>query len=262
MDPLRLIIFFIGLLVIAGIYLYFRDPVQKPEKDTTEPASNDKPGLLENLKELLPRKQGVQSAPEHRFGPQISLEDVDSVGAIKVHGSELATDDLAEDVHIGWDSMTPVAPQDELLMVFNILAKTDQVFDGEQIQSAALHAGFKLGDMQIFHYQADTLSSTAPTVCSFANVLKPGDFSAITSDDFTTPGISLFAQLPGPLDARDTFKLVLDKAHSLAESLNGELCDETRSILTEQSIGHLKEKVEAFRFKQQMAAMKQRRQER
>ena len=55
---------------------------------------------------------------------------------------------------------------------------------------------------------------------------------------------------------------LLDKAHALAESLGGEVCDETRSILTEQTIGHIKEKVEAFRFKQQMAAMKQRRHER
>ena len=59
--------------------------------------------------------------------------------------------------------------------------------------------------------------------------------------------------------SREAFKLILDKAHKLAELLGGELCDETRSMLTEQTIGHIKEKVEAFRFKQQMAAMKQQR---
>lgn len=258
MDKLRLIIFFIGLAVIAGIYLRYREPKQSSD----DAVPDDKSSLLDKLKVLLPRKQGSQTNQDSRIGPQISIEDVDSLGAIKVHGSEVTEDELAEGVHIGWDSMTPVSPQDELLIVFNILAKPEQVFTGVQIQSAATQTGFVYGDMQIFHYHADKLSNDAPAVCSFANLLQPGHFAGIETDEFTTPGISLFAQLPSPLEAREAFKLTLDKAHVLAESLGGELCDETRSILTEQTIGHIKEKVEAFRFKQQMAAMKQRRHER
>jgi len=258
MDTLRLIILFIGLAVIAGIYLRFREPKQKSD----ESIPDDKASFLDKLKEFLPRKQDTQSAQDNRIGPQISLEDVDSLGAIKVHGSEVTKGELAEGVHVGWDSMTPVAPQDELLMVFNILAKAEQVFIGRQIQEAATQTGFVYGDMKIFHYHADKLSDGAPAVCSFANLLQPGHFGEIDSGEFSSPGISLFAQLPGPLEARETFKLTLDKAHKLAELLGGELCDETRSMLTEQAIGHIKEKVEAFRFKQQMAAMKQRRHER
>lgn len=258
MDTLRLIIFLIGLAVIAGIYLRFREPKQKLD----ESISDDRTSLLDRLKGLLPRKRDSQSEHEHRIGPQISLEDVDSIGSINVHDSKVTKDELARGVHIGWDSMTPVAAQDELILVFNILARPEQVFTGQQIQAAANQTDFTFGDMKIFHHHAAMLSPNAPPVCSFANLLQPGHFDEIELDGFSCPGISLFAQLPGPLEAREAFKLLLDKAHSLAELLSGELCDETRSVITEQAIAHIKEKVEAFRFKQQMAAMKQRRHER
>ena len=256
MDPLRLIILFFGLAVIAGIYLRYR----QPGPSSTETPATDKPSLFETLKSLLPQKKVAQPDEDHRLGPKISLDDVDAIGAIKVHGSDLSEAELSETVNIGWDSMTPVAPQDEMLIVFNILARPGQVYSGSQIREAAEQAGFQFGDMQIFHYHGETLSSDAPAVCSFANLLQPGHFEQIDSDGFTTPGISLFARLPGPLEARDTFNLTLDKAYALASSLGAILCDESRSILSEQTIGHIKEKVEAFRFKQKMAAMKRRQQ--
>jgi len=255
MDPLRLVIFLIGLAVIAGVYLRYREPSQSSD----DAPSVDKPSMLEKLKALWPAKSAEQEGDEHRLGPQISLEDVDSLGTIKVHSSEVTADELADSVHIEWDSMTPVAAKDECIIVLNILARPGEYFAADNIQNAAAQAGFKLGDRQVFHYYSDKLSDQAPPVCSFANAVEPGHFAAIASADFTSPGISLFARLPGPLDARETFRLMLDKAHGLASSLGGVLCDESRSILSDQTIGHLKEKVEAFRFKQQMAAMKQRR---
>ena len=251
MDPLRLIILFIGLAVIAGIYLRYREPGQSDNSMAQAKAS-----LLEILKGLLPKAKPDQ---EDRIGPEISLEDVESLGVIKVHGSEVRADELEEDMHIGWDSLTPVAPKDECIIVFNILAKPGEVFDAEAIQSAASAAGFQLGEKRIFEYRTGKMSEQTPAVCSFANAVEPGHFDALDSTDFTSPGICLFAQLPGPLEARETFKLTLDKAHGLASSLGGILCDETRSILSEQTVSHIKEKVEAFRFKQQMAAMQQRR---
>jgi len=268
MDPLRLIILLIGLVVIAGIYLRYREPASKskPEPDTAESSDDDggsdKVAWLDGLKTLLPRRKHAHDEPDHRIGPQISMEDVESLGLIKVHSNTITSDELAEGMHIAWDSMTPVAPQDELLIVFTVLAHSGEVFPGKMIRQAAQQAGFEYGDMHIFHYYADRLSDSAPAVCSFANIVQPGHFEMIDQADFTSPGISLFAQLPGPLEAREAFKELLGKAHMLADLLGGELCDETRSILTEQSIGHIKEKVEAFRFKQQMAAMKQRRHER
>ncbi|MDH5446227.1 MAG: cell division protein ZipA C-terminal FtsZ-binding domain-containing protein [Gammaproteobacteria bacterium] len=252
MDPLRLIILFIGLVVIAGIYLRYREPKQS---DSSAPPE-DKPSLLDTLRDILPSRKSGQ---DERDEPDISMEDVESFGSFQAHGSEVKSDDIETGIHVGWDSMTPVDPKDEVLIVFNILAKPGEQFHGPDIQTAAIESGFKLGDKDIFDYRNEKMNSSSPAVCSFANAIEPGHFAALESEEFASPGISLFAQLPGPLDARETFKLTLDKAHGLASSLGGILCDESRSILSEQTVGHIKEKVEAFRFKQQMAAKQQRR---
>ena len=251
MDPLRLIILLVGLLVIAGIYLRYREP-KRPD-DSAEKQSFS---ILETIKNLLPEKRSV----ENDFtGPDISLEDVEALGAFKAHGGELSAEDLDDSMQLGWDSMTPVEPKDECILVFNILAKPGEQFRSGDIKLAADANGFFLGSRQIFDYRKDTNKPKSPVICSFVNAVEPGHFAALESAEFSTPGISLFAQLPGPLEARETFKLTLDKAHDLASSLGGILCDESRSILSEQTVSHLKEKVEAFRFKQKMAAMKQRR---
>jgi cell division protein ZipA len=66
-------------------------------------------------------------------------------------------------------------------------------------------------------------------------------------------------QLPGPVDARTAFEQTLKLGRILAEKLDADLCDETRSVLSLQSIEHLKEKIEAYRFKTRMAKIQQHR---
>jgi cell division protein ZipA len=72
---------------------------------------------------------------------------------------------------------------------------------------------------------------------------------------FDTPGLVLYLHLPAPVEAREAFDILIEKGRKLAEVLEGDLCDETRSVLTNQTIGHLKEKVEAYRFKQKMTQL-------
>lgn len=258
MDTLRLIILFIGLLLIAGVYLWYREP----KTHANEIPPDEHPSFLTRLKALFFRHHTKHRGQDNRIGPPISIEDVESIGTIKVHGGELTEDELVGEVRVGWDSMTPVASKDELLIVLTVLARPGQKFSGRLLRQAARQTGFEYGDMQIFHCRVPGRPGNAPPVCSFANLLKPGHFARIDSEGFETPGISLFCQLPGPLEAREAFRLTLSRAQALAELLDGEVCDETRSILTEQTISHLKEKVEAFRFKQKMAAMQQHKKER
>ena len=54
-------------------------------------------------------------------------------------------------------------------------------------------------------------------------------------------------------------KKTVNLGKSLAEQLQGDLCDDSRSVLTMQTIEHLKEKVEAHIFKARMNQIKQHR---
>ncbi len=60
-------------------------------------------------------------------------------------------------------------------------------------------------------------------------------------------------QLPGPTECRKALETLLEVSKRLADALSGELCDENRSVLTQQTIPHLKDKVETYRLKQQTA---------
>lgn len=256
MDMLRLTLLIVGLIVIVAIYLYYREP----SDDKATPVT-DKPSFITKLKALFSRQSSsaTEDDDEAWIRPKVTEEDFAELGHIVARRSNSEDESLDEEMHIDWDSSTPVAPEDELVLVFHIMAGQDNVFMGESLQSAFDQAGFIYGDKQIYHYYGEGLNPEGEAVCSITNVLEPGYFEPKQFSDFTTPGLTLFMQLPGPVEARRAFDTTLAKAKQLANLLEAELRDESRNGLTDQSIGHMKEKVEAFRFKQQVAALKQRR---
>ena len=90
-------------------------------------------------------------------------------------------------------------------------------------------------------------------VFSIANAIEPGFFEISQLKSVSTPGLALFLQLPGPVECRKALNSLLEISKRLADALSGELCDENRSVLTQQTISHIKDKVDAYRLKQQAA---------
>jgi len=81
---------------------------------------------------------------------------------------------------------------------------------------------------------------------SLANALKPGIFDLDDMTSFQTRGITLFMILPGPKEPLKSYKLMLDTAQHLASELNGQLVDNSRSVLTQQTIQHFSEQIQDF----------------
>jgi len=256
MDPLRLILLFMGLAIIAGLYLYYRDP-----KDSADLLFDDKLSPFERIKSIF-KSESRSSGEDDRIGPKISDEDFEQLGPMVAQRSADESEELDEEIHIGWDDSVDIDPGEEVVLVFHVLAHEGKLLSGTSIRDAAEQTGFSHGAMQIFHFFGNQKVAEGNAICSIANAIEPGNFDLANINDLTTPGISLFMQLPGPIEGRQAFELTINKAKEIAGLLDSELCDESRNILTEQSIGHMKEKVEAFRFKQQVAAMKQRRHDR
>ena len=75
------------------------------------------------------------------------------------------------------------------------------------------------------------------------------------SQDFVamldSTGLCLF---PASAWGAPQYQQMLDAARTVAEDLNGTLCDETRSTLTPQSINHLRERIADFRRRQMLKA--------
>jgi len=146
-----------------------------------------------------------------------------------------------------------------LVIVINLLARPGLKFKGEKILRSVENSGLKYGEMDIFHFtSASTSLNSEPDeassnlhMFSLTNIVNPGTFDKSKMSTLTTPGLSLFMQLPGPEDGIKTFEKMLNIAQNLKKELDGELCDETRSALTYQTISHLKERIKEYCFKYQ-----------
>lgn len=133
----------------------------------------------------------------------------------------------------------------EEVIIINVMAPRGQEFDGSQLLQILLRQGMRLGHMSIFHRHADN-SGSGPVMFSMANMVKPGTFDMASMESFTTPGVSLFTQLPSRLPHMRNFDLMLETAQCLRDELGGELKDENRSDLTRQTIEHYRQRIRDF----------------
>jgi cell division protein ZipA len=112
------------------------------------------------------------------------------------------------------------------------------------------NAGLRFGDMDIFHYFIE--EGDGESIFSVANLVEPGTFNLENLDEMSTPGLTLFLKLPGPVEDIKAFDGFIDVAMQLKESLGAELRDKKRNILSKQMIGHMREEILADTLKRRM----------
>jgi len=134
------------------------------------------------------------------------------------------------DLNVATEQEAPAVP--DRVIVVHILAKQGQTFYGADVLSSLLHQGLQFGDMNVFH----SLDANNKSIFSLLNAVEPGIFDLSTMEDLKTPALLLMMTLPNPLPALEAYDGMLETARSLATSLDGRLCDETRSVLTRQAI--------------------------
>ncbi len=135
---------------------------------------------------------------------------------------------------------------DKLIISHTILSKS-KPFSGVQLFQALESAGLVYGEMKIYHYPCDE-SPESFALFSIANVVEPGTFDPQNPDALKTPGISMFMRLPTRMDNYEAYKKFIHVAQMIAAELDGELCDETRSQLTQQAISYKKEQIRKLNF--------------
>lgn len=255
MDTLRLILIGIGVLVIGSMLIYYWLTSKSPLK-ISRPESLKAFNLF-NKWRTKGSREPINQVRHRTYDDEPDADDIAALSGLTVPLNEPGID---------IDNLGPVsavnnaesAYTESLIIVLNVMAKKGKLFHGLDILNAMREQGMKFGEMNVFHAYAEESSSPVP-FCGLANTVEPGTFDIEHMTELETPGLSLFMQLPGPLEGRAAFERMLQLGRSLAESLGGELCDETHSVLTMQTIGHLKEKIEAYHFKQKMATIKKHR---
>ena len=135
------------------------------------------------------------------------------------------------------------------VLVINVVARETDGFKGPALLQNILESGLRFGDMDIFH-RHESMAGNGEVLFSMANAKKPGTFDLDDMDMFSTSVVSFFLQLPGPRHPKQAFDLMIAAARKLGTELNGELKDDTRSVLTAQTIEHYRQRIAEYERKQ------------
>ncbi|MEX0899899.1 MAG: cell division protein ZipA C-terminal FtsZ-binding domain-containing protein [Gammaproteobacteria bacterium] len=217
MTELRWILLAVGAAVLFAVWLYGRiakRPKRRPfDENLMDAVRDDDPPELNDVLE-----PGLSAAEIEALGRSLQREVRDDAG-----------DDASE----------------QLILTLHV--SRDRPIPGDILYPALLDEGLAFGRMDIFHHEAD---DGAGEVFSVANMVEPGTFNPLQPEGFATPGVSLFAVLPGPLAGGPTLERLLSCARGLAAEFNATVLDETRSALTKQTEAHLRERVAEFEARQ------------
>jgi cell division protein ZipA len=140
-------------------------------------------------------------------------------------------------------------PEYSEVLVINVVAKPEREFSGVDLLPVLLTSGLRFGDMSIFHRHIEA-DSRSPVLFSVANLVNPGTFDLNQINDFTTRGLCFFMTLPNVANSMQAFDKMLDVAQQVRITLDGDLKDDNRSVMTAQTIEHYRQRVRDFDLRQ------------
>jgi len=137
------------------------------------------------------------------------------------------------------------------VIVVHLIAHRGAPFAGNDLLRLLLESGLRYGQMNIFHRHI-TLDGRDELQFSMANAVEPGTFDLDTMEEKTFAGVTFFLKLPGATDALGALDKMLSICRRLASELDGDLKDEQHSVLTPQTMEHLRQRVQEFERRQRV----------
>lgn len=281
-TTLRIVLFVAGVIFLGGIYLY---EMRRRKRESTQARRRVTPRLdhgiqmsaaaaesedeeaesieglpdgdddLDESTELLDREEAEEDIDAFRIDdepiPGIDEPVAESEGGDK---EEPAEPPMEQQELFGFSAQeeSPVDVPD-LIIQINLRARKPP-FEGSAIEMAMQESGLILSPSAI--YQRLASDGSRKVLYNLASMVEPGVFPAGAMSDFSTPGLTLFVQLPGPGDSMMIFSDMLYTAERLAAMLEGDLQDESHSALTKQTIEHLRERIVEHKRQVQLARRK------
>lgn len=190
----------------------------KPAPETTDPETG-KPGTAE-----------VERAPADDAGASGTVDWLDAL-----EPGEPLEPDSPEHGRLPRGANTHV-------FILYVVAQAEEGFSGTDILETLLACDLRFGDMDFFH-RHERASGRGPIEFSVANMMKPGVFDIDNMEPLQTRGLMFFVTLPGPADMLKAFDYMYETVKVVAKSLGGDIQDETRSVITRQSLEHMRQQI-------------------
>jgi cell division protein ZipA len=269
-NGVRLILIVLGVALLVAIYLWDRftrrSKSKAPRKLKRKPRERREPGVVgpapdiddadewrvapEPVEDEPPVAQPEPAKERGLFGrsKRAEKERALSTGAAAIPSPEDRQPTLPFDEPA--PTPTPVAEEPPKILVINVVAKA-AYFGGPDLMRAAEEVGLEPGEWNIFHRPDD--HSPQQTLFSMASLVEPGSFPFGRMEGFSTPGLCLFTQLPGPRDGLAVYSDMLFSAERIAALLDGELQDEAHQLLTRDKIERVREEILQHKRRLQLA---------
>ncbi len=208
-----------------------------PANETPQPGDESRVAQSNRRSQLRPaRPPEPPKTPERRHSPRRLTPKVAPADTAEAnHKSQPRDSQQATDADQEKGTQTVYE-----LIVIHLLAPKSAVFSGPALVDSLRARGLKFGAMSIFH-RVDPMTKSRDY--SVVNMVEPGNFDLADLDNFVSPGLTFFMQLPGPEDPTAALQDMVDVARSLATELGGEVKDERMSVLTGQTVAHMRQRI-------------------
>lgn len=182
----------------------------------------------------LQQREVAHEAPEHDATPDLFAGENAATSGDEAE-SAMPENDIS-DSPTAWD----------MVIALTIMAPPSSVFTGRAVKAALDGHDMHFGDMQIYH--RFTPGPRRQVLFSAANILDPGTLLPDKFVSMSTPGLLLFARLPGPVNGMALFDDLLDTARGMSDRLGGILCDDQRQPLDDETLEAMRARILDFQM--------------
>jgi len=233
-SNLRWILILVGIAIITGIILF-----GNPDKKRKPRASRKRIHA-----ERIRGEPGLDSEPEGEqqgAGRQSELAIGDPDGSNARVEPRFDASDSGMAQHDDPDAAQAPAP--DIIVTLFLQTRDNHFISGVELLDVSLKLGLVFGEQGIFHriHEEDL-----EPVFSMANLTNPGAFDKNAWNTMEIKGVTMFMTLPGPRNALDAWDSMLATSRRLAELLQADLLDDTRSIFTRQRALQIKDELREY----------------